>query len=261
MNIMKYIVLSLATVLLSSNTWAQSESYRFDNFDTQSGVIIREKEPVQIKSKVRRTSKATLKIEEPVLTPLKVHESTDGLTLNGFSTGNLTIDSYIEESSRKNGVDPALIYAVMHQESSFKQKALSPKGARGLMQLMPFTAARFGVRNIYDPKENIEGGTRYIRFLLNKFDGDISLALAGYNAGEGAVMKYGRRIPPYRETQDYVRRISKRYSLMRDPLTATKMAKGSTQVALMGSEAAPSVYTPQVFAERLPDGKLRLVRQ
>src|SRR5678815_1841472 len=106
----------------------------------------------------------------------------------------------------------------MHQESSFKARAMSYKGARGLMQLMPPTALRFGVSNIWDPKQNIEGGARYMRFLLDLFDGDVRLALAGYNAGEGAVMKYGNRVPPYSETQEYVRRISRRYDLIRDPL-------------------------------------------
>src|SRR6187455_2004519 len=88
------------------------------------------------------------------------------------------------------------------------------------MQLIPPTASRFGVTNIWDPKQNIEGGARYMRFLLDLFDGDVRLALAGYNAGEGAVMKYGNRVPPYSETQEYVRRIGARYSMIRDPQAA-----------------------------------------
>jgi soluble lytic murein transglycosylase-like protein len=98
----------------------------------------------------------------------------------------------------------------MHQESSFKLRAISPKGARGLMQLMPGTAVRFGVTNIFDPQQNIEGGSRYLKFLLDRFDGDLSLTLAGYNAGEGAVDKYDG-VPPYNETQNYVKIISQRY--------------------------------------------------
>ena len=124
------------------------------------------------------------------------------------------------DSGTRNGVDPLLLYSVMHQESSFKSHALSPKGARGLMQLMPGTAARFGVTSIFDPRQNIEGGARYLRFLLDRFDGNVNLALAGYNAGEGAVEKYGWQIPPYAETQEYVRRISRRYSLIQDPNSA-----------------------------------------
>lgn len=131
--------------------------------------------------------------------------------LRGYSTGDVLVDSYIIDSSRRYNIDPLLIYAQMRQESSFKKKATSHKGASGLMQLMPATARRLGVTKIYDPQQNIEGGIKYMRMLLNMFDGDLKLALAGYNAGEGAVIKYGRQVPPYNETQDYVRRITARY--------------------------------------------------
>lgn len=131
------------------------------------------------------------------------------------TTGNPKYDELIRQSSARHGVDPNLIIAVMRQESGFKARAVSYKGATGLMQLMPATARRFGVTNIYDPAQNIEGGTRYMRFLLDKFNGDVKLALAGYNAGEGAVIKYGTAIPPYRETRNYVRAISARYGASR----------------------------------------------
>ncbi len=134
-----------------------------------------------------------------------------GSQMKGYSTGDDLIDAYIVDSSRRYRIDPLLIYAQMGQESSFKLRALSNKGASGLMQLMPATARRLGVTNIYDPKQNIEGGVKYMRILLDMFDQDVNLALAGYNAGEGAVIKYGYQIPPYNETQDYVRRISARY--------------------------------------------------
>ena len=127
-------------------------------------------------------------------------------------TGNVSVDELVTQAARRHGVDQRLILAVMQQESSFNPRALSYKGARGLMQLMPGTASRFGVTDIYDPAQNIEGGTRYLRFLLDTFKGDIELALAGYNAGEHAVYRYGNRIPPYRETQDYVRKISAHYT-------------------------------------------------
>jgi soluble lytic murein transglycosylase-like protein len=99
----------------------------------------------------------------------------------------------------------------MSQESAFERGAISNKGASGLMQLMPATAARFGVTNIFDPKQNIYAGARYLRLLLDMFDGDVSLALAGYNAGEGAVKRYGYNVPPYPETINYVRKIRRRY--------------------------------------------------
>src|SRR5437588_470792 len=185
-------------------------------------------------------------------------------SLHGFTTGDSRIDNYITQSATNNGVDPLLVYSIMHQESSFKLRATSPKGARGLMQLMPGTAARYGVTNIFDPKQNIEGGARYMRFLLDRFDGDLSLALAGYNAGEGAVEKYGWRIPPYSETQEYVRRISRRYSLLRDPNAALYAPRiSSAQVArLRDKQTAPlTIYERTILTVRLPDGRLQLMSQ
>jgi len=128
-----------------------------------------------------------------------------------WSTGNARIDGFIKQNGARYGVDPYLIFCVMEQESHFNPRALSPKGARGLMQLMPGTAARFGVRNASDPAQNIMGGVRYLKELHGRFGGRVELVLASYNAGEGAVMRYGQRVPPYRETRDYVRRISARY--------------------------------------------------
>jgi soluble lytic murein transglycosylase-like protein len=185
-------------------------------------------------------------------------------SLDSFTTGNADVDGLIVESGSRHGVDPVLLYAIMHQESTFKSRAVSPKGARGLMQLMPGTAARFGVSNIFDPRQNIEGGARYVRFLLDLFDGDVNLALAGYNAGEGAVIKYGRRVPPYSETQEYVRRISSRYALMRDPFTA-RSANSMTReqvAAVRNKESVPlTIYERNVYAVRLPDGRLQLMSQ
>lgn len=129
----------------------------------------------------------------------------------GWTTGSSKLDGLIKQNGAKYGVDPYLIFCVMEQESHFNSRALSPKGARGLMQLMPGTAARLGVKRPSDPAQNIAGGTRYLKMLLKQFNGRVDLALAGYNAGEGAVMKYGGRVPPYRETRDYVKRISYRY--------------------------------------------------
>ncbi len=128
-----------------------------------------------------------------------------------FSTGNRNLDGLIVYSAARHGVDPLLVYLVMREESGFNYRAVSRVGARGLMQLMPATAARLGVRNIHDPVENVEAGTRYLRGLIDMFGGDINLALAAYNAGEGAVLKYGRRIPPYNETMNYVWRINTAY--------------------------------------------------
>jgi soluble lytic murein transglycosylase-like protein len=130
-----------------------------------------------------------------------------------WSTGNARIDNLIRYYGKQYGVDPFLIYCTMSQESGFTVGATSPKGAMGLMQLMPGTAARYGVTNPYDVAQSIMGGTRYLKDLLKMFNGRVDLALAGYNAGEGAVMKYGNNIPPYEETRNYVKLILKRYAI------------------------------------------------
>jgi soluble lytic murein transglycosylase-like protein len=121
------------------------------------------------------------------------------------------VDSLVNRFAVENDIDPRLFAALVRQESSGRNNAVSRKGARGLAQLMPGTAARFGVTNPHDPAQNLSGGARYLRYLLDLFGGDVRLALAGYNAGEGAVLKYGRRIPPYAETIDYVNRICAAY--------------------------------------------------
>lgn len=128
-----------------------------------------------------------------------------------WSSGNAWIDGLIRANGERHNLDPYLIFLVIEQESHFRQRAVSPKGARGLMQLMPGTARRLGVRDSFDPAQNIMGGSRYLKELMTMFGGRVDLVLASYNAGEGAVMKYGRAVPPYRETRDYVKRITRRY--------------------------------------------------
>ena len=134
-----------------------------------------------------------------------------GKKASGWSTGRPGLDNLIRQNGYKYNVDPYLIFLVMEQESHFNTYAVSPKGARGLMQMMPGTWARFGVRRPHDPAQNISGGTRYLRELLNRFNNRVDLVLASYNAGEGAVAKFGNKVPPYAETRNYVKKISKRY--------------------------------------------------
>ena len=114
----------------------------------------------------------------------------------------------VEQTARDMKIDPALVQSVIEVESNYDPYAVSNKGAQGLMQLMPATAKRFGVKNSFDPKENIEAGVEYLKFLQNKFQ-DERLAIAAYNAGEGAVMKYNG-VPPYRETQSYVEKVDRK---------------------------------------------------
>lgn len=268
----KLFFTAIFVIIVSQITFAQSRTRVFDNFDTSTGVqivtptvrpVVEEKKS-NGKKPVRKTSRSM-----NVRDGLGVRSYTktimaSGRSMNGFTTGSPEIDSYIEESSRRYRIDPLLIYAQMHQESSFKIKATSYKGASGLMQLMPATARRFGVTKIYDPKQNIEAGVKYMRWLLDTFNGDVVLALAGYNAGEGAVMKYGWNVPPYRETQEYVRRITGRYNMISSPTYARSVKKVSREEAekLEAKETVPlTIYEPNVLAVKMPDGRIRLVNQ
>ena len=270
---MKHFTLTAALLIFSATcVFSQSSSggsYRVDNFDFINGVRIATpptrvtSSPMSRRGKMRGARQSANAGAINAIINDKMAEINSSNSLEGFTTGNASIDSFIVASGKRNAVDPLLLYAIMHQESTFKARAMSNKGARGLMQLMPGTAVRFGVTSIWDPQQNIEGGSRYMRFLLDTFDGNVELALAGYNAGEGAVMKYGYQIPPYNETQEYVRRISKRYALIRDPMAArnANLVTGD-QIAANQKESAPlSMYERSVFAVRLPNGRLQLITQ
>jgi Transglycosylase SLT domain len=260
--------LLVIVMLMSAVSLAAQNTYQVDNFDFANGVRVQIPPTENSKAKERKDRKLTtsqnFKYKPAPGALIQLTSQPVEGSLGGFTTGNADVDSFIVDSGKRNSVDPLLLYSIMHQESSFKPRAMSYKGARGLMQLMPPTAIRFGVANIWDPKQNIEGGARYMRFLLDLFSGDVNLALAGYNAGEGAVIKYGYNVPPYSETQEYVRRIGRRYTLIRDP-TAAANANNLTraQVAeVQQKDPKPlNVYERSVFMARLPDGRLQLVSQ
>ena len=137
----------------------------------------------------------------PRATGLKVTRPPDGRSAR--------FDSIIDERATAEGVSADLVRAVIQVESAFNPRAVSPKGAMGLMQLMPATASALGVVNSFDPAQNIGGGIKYLKQLLSRYDQKVELALAAYNAGPGAVDKYGQRVPPYQETRDYVKKITK----------------------------------------------------
>lgn len=292
---MRSFLIILGIAVLSSAVFPQKSGKTFDNFDRSQGVaVFLPPAPAPLVAaarngaKKRRGSKYEVVVQDKLVKKtaqtgwsLRV---TDGLGtqpsiqqfggpklamgtsigLKGFTTGNAAHDSFIVDSSRRYGIDPLLIYSQMHQESSFNIRATSNKGASGLMQLMPATARRFGVTRIYDPQQNIDAGVRYMRWLLDTFHGDVVLALAGYNAGEGAVMKYGWQVPPYRETQEYVRRITGRYNSISDPKYLRAAPRVSSEVAarLEKVESKPlTVYEPNALAIRLPGGKMTLVNQ
>lgn len=277
----KTILLASITLLTSTIAYTQTRTrYVFDNFDTSRGVQVvgtntpktKTGEPSE-KKLVQKTvqSKRTMDVSDGLGFKESNYDKkgskvamSDGSGLKGFTTGNSEVDRYIVEACRLHGIDPLLIYSQMHQESAFKRNATSNKGASGYMQLMPATAIRFGVTSIYDPEQNIFAGVKYMRWLLNKFDGDVRLALAGYNAGEGAVMKYGNQIPPYNETQEYVRRITARYNSIRGPY-AIKSAKPVTKnevAKIEKQESKPlTIIEKNAIAVKLPDGRMRLVNQ
>ena len=272
-----------AIVILGLSVHAQNRV--FDNFDRSQGVsVYRPPAPEPPPTVTRRTKRGKYEVvvkDNLVKKTAQTSAVTDGLAireaaapsatrlmmgssthLKGYTTGNPLHDSYIVESSRRYNIDPLLIYAQMHQESSFKLRATSHKGASGLMQLMPATARRFGVTSIYDPKQNIDAGVKYMRWLLDTFNQDVVLALAGYNAGEGAVMKYGRRVPPYRETQEYVRRISARYNMISDGRYVQSAPRGNNTAKLIQKESKPlTVLESTPMAVRLADGKMMLINQ
>jgi len=139
--------------------------------------------------------------------------STDGY-LRGFRTAPQTLDRYIKLAAANHQVDPMLIKAVIKAESNFDPSAISPKGAQGLMQLMPGTAKDLAVSNPFDPLQNINGGTKYLRYLLDNFDGNVELSLAAYNAGPGNVAPYGV-IPNFPETKNYVAKVMENYRAYR----------------------------------------------
>jgi hypothetical protein len=140
------------------------------------------------------------------------------------TSGDRELDLLIFKAGERHGVDPRLLHAVIWQESKYKAQAESHAGAQGLMQLMPGTAKRYKCANASDPIENVEAGTKYLRWLLKRFKGDVTLALAGYNAGEGNVDKH-EGVPPFNETQNYVRIITGRYGKNYHPVMTPDEAR------------------------------------
>ena len=188
--------------------------------------------------------------------------ASEASVLPSYSRNKNAFDQMIRQAAQQHGVSEGLIKAVMHTESGFNINARSPVGAQGLMQLMPATARRFNVSNAYDPQQNIFGGARYLSWLLKRFNGNTQLAIAAYNAGEGNIDKYGG-IPPFRETQDYVRRVTSRFqNLYSSGLSSTSNSNNAnTQVIAQSanytssnSEAvsAPKQYSRQIIT--LADG-------
>ena len=198
-------ILFTGVLLASLAAAAHADIYQFVD---ENGVVHftnvpsgRVKKNIKVHSEARRHSPSPATAQKASLS--KSGQRADEIPASYLNIINSACDRY--------GVDPSLVHAVVKVESGFNPFAISRKGATGLMQLMPQTASIMNVSNTFSPHENVEGGVRYLRYLLDRYEGNIPLALAAYNSGETAVKRWGT-IPPYKETQDYVKKILKIYN-------------------------------------------------
>ncbi|MEN8215636.1 MAG: lytic transglycosylase domain-containing protein [Pseudomonadota bacterium] len=226
----RYIVIdSLAVMLLVANPAFGGKIYSYVDAD---GVrVYTDSPPSRARIKIYSTAQpTTTKIYKFVDSEGVIHitDKPKNSRYKLFYQGGVSVPSFssrvdsipkkhenykalIQEVATKFGLEQALLHAVIQTESAYNPKAVSPKGAVGLMQLMPGTAKRFGVKDRTDAASNVYGGARYLRHLLKLFNNNMELALAAYNAGENAVKRYGNKIPPYRETRNYVRKVMRLY--------------------------------------------------
>ncbi|OTG85413.1 transglycosylase [Acinetobacter sp. ANC 4558] len=174
--------------------------------------------------------------------------ASEAAVLPSYNKNKDAFNHIIRQAAQTHGVSEGLIKAVMHTESGFNVHARSPVGAQGLMQLMPATAKRFNVDNAYDPQQNIMAGAKYLAWLLRRFNGNTQLALAGYNAGEGNVTKYGG-IPPFKETQDYVHRVTSRLNNLYAQNTSNTIYEAHNQF----TQNAPTAATSHDINKNTPD--------
>jgi membrane-bound lytic murein transglycosylase MltF len=210
-------------------------------------------EATRIRSVVRADSRSGKLVRSVVISPVTVSAKTvePAKAAKSEPVVELPITEMVEQTAKKYGVDPLLVHAVIQVESSYNPFAVSPKGAQGLMQLMPGTAQRFGVRNAFRMSENLDGGVQYLRYLQDMFKDD-RLAIAAYNAGEAAVVKYNWNIPPYPETQNYVYQVGKR-------LGQARQWQKKQQAQEIAKQEMPTVETAQLQAAQPEEEKHRPV--
>jgi soluble lytic murein transglycosylase-like protein len=217
-----FLPVVLAFVGLLDMSWAQ-EIVRFSNADG------------------KRIYSNTEEIYR-LLPPEKPKEIPQLLSLDGKSGPSPQIEQWISDISEQHGVDPELVKVVAKVESNFNRRAVSNRGAMGLMQLIPDTARRFGVSNVFDPRQSIEGGVKYLKFLSGMFPDNLPHVLAAYNAGENAVVKY-KGVPPYRETQAYVRKITAVYNKKGNFLVASNRADSDRRIVSYRDRAGRIIYS------------------
>lgn len=182
--------------------------------------------------------------------PRTVEPYTPGSQGRALDSASNDINSIVDDVAGEHGVDPLLVHAIIKVESAYDPRAVSPKGAQGLMQLIPDTARHFGVTNAFDRRQNVEGGVKYLKHLMSQF-ADMRLVLAAYNAGENAVLHYNG-IPPYDETQEYVYRVGKRYGELR------RARKVPTQQARAEQPPAEPLHRPvETFIDS--EGRINLI--
>jgi transglycosylase-like protein with SLT domain len=208
---MKRLVFQLATVFLAATCFGASPITTRTVYDATllNGFSIHHLRHEVIGDNTRLYTSETDYVDVPTAQIALIAESEEAIAPE--SKPQPTIKEVVSAASDKHQIDADLITSVIHAESAFNPKARSPKGAQGLMQLMPETASRLGVTNAYDPAANVDGGTQYLRQLLLQYDGDIIKALAAYNAGPGRVQQY-HGVPPFHETQAYVARIVREFN-------------------------------------------------
>jgi hypothetical protein len=191
----RHLVLTIGLVLAAQPAWAQIYSWR----DAQGALVLSDKPRADGGTMTTYAVKGSAKVRAT-----RMPDATPGAAVRSDDYGDV-----IAEHASQHGLTPDLVRAVIQVESGFNPRAVSPKGAMGLMQLMPATARDLGVMNPFEPEQNIAGGVRYLKQLLDRYDSNVELALAAYNAGPASVERYSG-IPPYRETQDYVKKVTAR---------------------------------------------------
>lgn len=193
----------VASVLLCMGSIVHAEEIRiYRSYDASGNV------PTFSDRPLNRTSQVFARFDGQRLWP---RAGTGPVTTLRLSARRNAIDPLVQRAALKHGIHAGLLKAIIEVESAYNARALSPKGAIGLMQVMPATAARYGQFDLYVPEQNVDVGARYLRDLLTLFKGDVRLAVAAYNAGENAVIRHGRRVPPYAETIKYVPMVLERY--------------------------------------------------